>query len=152
MPLFLYAMIAQVHAGDNLDIHLRKGFNLDFLCAILLIVFAIAMALAYHVFPRYVYMINGKHIDMRRYVFKHIAAGKKIIKIDDIEDVYKYRNVADLVGSGIWGALYFKPAVIIKLKNMLVDRYYVTPEDPDLFMKKVKELIATKIRTVGGQT
>lgn len=104
-----------------------------------IIIFAgiILFAILY-VYSTFSYDFNNGYIDIKWRLIKVIPFNRKTIRIENISDITFNKNIT---GVAIWGNLIRKKGVIIKLNKGIIKNIYITPDNPDDFIKQVKSKI-----------
>jgi len=108
-----------------------------FVCAIGISIFS-----TLYIFSDFSYELSTDAIIIRWSILGGIPFGQRRINIENIDGVRRYDRWRDsLQGYYVAGNLLVKPAVVIFLKHGLMKRVFLTPPNPDDFIKTLESKI-----------
>jgi hypothetical protein len=99
----------------------------------------ILLFLIYYVFGKFAYKVQNRHIIVQRTILGILPFGTRSIPFSEIKDIRRYGRKGDWVrGADVYGNLFWKPAVLIILKNGFFRRVFITPSSTDEFIKNAR--------------
>ena len=109
------------------------------------IVISLSIFSLIYIFSSFCYDILANRISMRWRILKYIPFNAYEMNFDNIDEIRFFEFRKDMPhGALIWGNLFVRKGVIIQLKKGFFKRMYITPEEPKLFMEKVKDKLVNK--------
>ncbi len=99
-----------------------------------------------YVFSSFSYELQTDSLVVRWRLPGGIPFNTKTIRIADIADIHRFRFPADIGGGvEIWGNVAIKKGVLIRTSTGLFRRLYITPDDSDAFIERVRELSVRRV-------
>lgn len=106
----------------------------------LVVIISLFLFLVIYVFPTYSYTISENTIYVKHKIFKYVPFRSRKINLYKIETIGAFDFKKDIFSGGdIWGNLFIKKGVVIKLKKGFVKIIYITPDNPSKFIEQVKK-------------
>lgn len=94
-----------------------------------------------YVFSTFKYETSGKDLIVKWRLLKNIPFNSRKIDIDNIQTIKKFTFKKDMLHpTDIWGNLFIKKGFIVILKKGFMKRVYITPDNTDLFVEKIKRI------------
>jgi hypothetical protein len=94
-----------------------------------------------YIFSTFKYEMSGKDLIIEWRLLKYIPFNSRKIDVDNIQTIRKFIFKKDtLYPTDIWGNLFIKKGFIVILKKGFIKRVYITPDNPDLFVGKIKRI------------
>ena len=95
-----------------------------------------------YVFASFTYTVSDGQLILRWKILKYVPFNSYRIDFDDIEEARMYRFPEDFISlDDIWGTLIRNRnnRVILLTKRRLTKKIYVTPENPNEFIKLIND-------------
>jgi len=94
-----------------------------------------------YVFSTFKYEVFGKDLTIRWKLLKYIPFNSRKIHVDNIQTINKFIFKKDtLYPTDIWGNLFIKKGFIVILEKGFIKRIYITPDNPDLLVDKIRRI------------
>jgi len=96
-----------------------------------------------NVFATFNYTIDRTHLTISWRILSRVPFNSRSIRLAAVAQVRRFERFPDhlFVGS-VWGNLFVKPGIILTLRKGLFRRIYLTPRQPDEFMRELNARIA----------
>jgi hypothetical protein len=89
------------------------------------------------------YEVVGEFLVVRRRIFHYIPCGRLSIRLSQIKEIRRYGAPGDWWrGAEIYGNLFWCPGVLVIPRKGPAFRIYITPADPDEFVKSLGEYLS----------
>jgi hypothetical protein len=117
----------------------------DLKITITVISIAFAIFLILYIFSNFSYKFSAKSVVMKWRILKFVPIGSREIDLEDIREARRFEFRKDILGGGfIFGNLFTKRGVLLVLRKRFLSflytkRIFVTPENPEEFINKIKE-------------
>jgi hypothetical protein len=105
------------------------------------ILIALVIFSGLYIFSTFKYEIFGNDLIIKWRLLKYIPFNSRKIDNDNIQAIKKFIFKKDMLHpTDIWGNLFIKKGFIVILKKGFIKRVYITPDNPDLFIGKIKRI------------
>jgi len=111
--------------------------------------FTVCLFLAFYVFGTFTSEIGHGCLILNRKIFRVIPFGRRSVQLSYITEVRRFDLRRDWFrGAEVFGNLFWRPGVLIILKKGFCRRIYLTPSEPDSFIKLLQMGAEVHVSTI----
>ena len=112
---------------------------MNYIAPVSVLVVGLALSAAYYLFGSFTYEFNEGGLVMRRKILGGIPFGSRALQFSDVKEVRRFGGAADWWrGADVYGRLFLQPGVLVIMRKGAVRRIYITPSQPDEFIRKLQ--------------